>query len=244
MEVRSNPHPNKFILFCNPRTGSSLFGSLLSTHPKIYWAKERFKAGFWKGYKKWLWPIARYFPALFLEIFAARHNPLIYGCKLLPYQVVDVGSALRQLHARGWLILYLRRQNMFQLTLSYLVSTEQKHWRTYQDSARPSTKQLTINPAIFLAELERQTHFLNLQNTIARTFPHLDFVYENDLVDAARWPETAGKVFDALGLERLIPTTSIVKTWEKPYPEFVLNYCELVQAVRSSPLAQYASAED
>lgn len=234
-------YPAKFVVICHGRTGSSLFGSLLSSHPAVGWAGEEFNAfRSWRGPKYLLQILVWYYPQLYLETLARRYAQPVFGCKLERYYLRNLTKTVANLHRRNWLLIHLQRQNVFQEAISKEVARQTglfKRYITSDPHVEQVTPQIRIEPAALLGILKRRTQLMAEERQAVEKLPHLQVVYESDLRDPARWETTAGRVFDALGLERVPVKTEIVQTWRQPYSEIVLNYAELVEAVRSSPYA-------
>jgi hypothetical protein len=235
-------YPDKFILLCHARTGSALFGSLLASHPAIYWAGEDFKRDQrWQGLKGILHPLVWRYPVYYLDYQARRYGRPVYGCKLAPSYVQNITATIAHLHRRGWLIVHLWRRNKFQEALSVLVARRTGRYQrrvALQEATAPLlAPTLEIEPGQLLDRIGRLIQRTEREQRALVNVPHLEVVYDDDLADSAGWDDAAGRVFDALGLARHSVTTRIQKTWDRPYSDIVVNYAELVQAVRESRYA-------
>lgn len=235
-------YPTRFIMFCHARTGSTLLGSLLASHPAIGYDGEAFKLyRQWRGIKALASPVVKRYPLLRLTWMAQRSARPVYGCKLAYYYVHNIRRTIAQAHEQGWLIVHAQRRNTFQEAISLIVARETTRYTRVGDKTPkgPDDPYLTIAPADLLARIRNIVHLNALEHAVLTNIPHVDVVYEDDLADPAGWDATAGRVFDALGLERMPTQTTVNKTWDRPYSDIVVNYAELVEAVRVSDYARF-----
>lgn len=238
----------RFVVICHERTGSMLLGSLLAAHPQIDWGDEYFKAlrrrarrdfrhllAYWAAY--WL-------PVPYLNRQARRADAPVYGCKLMPHYAAAVERTVPALHRQGWRVVWLQRRDVFTGALSHIVAAAGKHWVTRPGQASPAAPTLRIEPAELLAEIQARLLLDEREQRAVAGLPHLKLVYEGDLADAACWPVTMVRVFDYLGLPAISLQHTVSRTWDRPYQEIVVNYADLVAAVRDSDLASVLSFSD
>ncbi|MEO0869365.1 MAG: hypothetical protein AAFY17_13165, partial [Cyanobacteria bacterium J06642_11] len=99
---KPSPTSQKFIIFGRGRSGSTALVSLLDCLPAIQCDGEILSESV-------LWP------GSYIKAHVARANKLIYGCKILSYQLRDLHNIgqesdfLYQLTQSGFQILYLKR---------------------------------------------------------------------------------------------------------------------------------------
>lgn len=230
-------YPTRFILLCHGRTGSSLLGSLLASHPAIAWGDEEFNTYLkWRGIKAVPRRVVSRYPLLRLNWMALCGKRHVFGCKMAPYYVRNIGQTVLQLHRRGWLIIYLRRRNTFREAVSRIVAQETRRYH-YADEHAIQTQTgpwLTIAPESFVDMLNSRTALALREAQILTGLPHIPVCYEDDLVDPANWAATTGRVFAALGLPPAPLHTDVRRTWDRPYAEIIVNYAELVEAARAA----------
>ncbi len=232
--------PTRFIVLCHARTGSMLLGSLLAAHPQIAWVGEYFKPirrRARSGLRGQLtYTLAYQYPWIYLNWRAVRSRRQAFGCKLMPHYVADVDLTVAQLQRNGWRIIYLRRRNVFQSTLSECVASALRHWVT-TDATVPTAPTLHVEPTVFLTKLHNRLQLEELEQRRMADVPYLEITYEDDLADPGRWSATTDRIFASLGLPSVPVQPAVRQTWDRPYQEIVTNYAELVEAVRSSELA-------
>ncbi len=238
MHLNNPSPPNRFVLLCHARTGSTLCGTLLAIHPSIYWAGERFKRT-WRRYKvshieKWVKPLSRYY----LDYQAWRCSKPVYGCKLAPGYVRNITQTIPDLARHGWLIVHLQRRDRFSGAISLAVAQQTGIFnRAGKDSANESISQIRISPEKFLSIL---SYWINLEQRERQALidvPHLQVYYEDDLADPTTWNAAAERIFSALGLEPVPVHSRVKKLWNQPYSRIITNYQELVDAVLHSDYA-------
>ncbi|NLE46353.1 MAG: hypothetical protein GX620_16665 [Chloroflexi bacterium] len=205
MNTMSVTHPTKFIVLCHARTGSGLLGSLLSNHHSIHWANEEFKYfRQWHGPRRLLRPIIWRYPRTYLNYLAHHSERPVFGCKIAPYYMLDIGSTVVDLHRHGWLIVALRRRNSLQEAISLLVARHTgQYGRPAPQTAAAVTPTVEIALMELLAQIRSCIRLAEREQQAVAHVPHLPMVYERELQNPARWHDAAGRVFDALGLERV-----------------------------------------
>jgi LPS sulfotransferase NodH len=226
-----------FVLYAQPRTGSTLLGSLLDSHPRIAWGKEPLHPRRWRSpRRKVVYPMVLRHQQWYLLAKAFRVRPQVYGCKL-PWCRFDLLlRAAGQMNARGWKAIYLTRRDVFTQILSLLVARQSNRWQRRQNQEFEPPK-VFIPVEDMLAEVQLWMTQRKEMERKLEDIPHLELVYEDDLADPASWHETANRVFQFLGLPPAPVSTKFEKVWKQPYSEIVVNYTDLVAAVEES---QYA----
>lgn len=235
-------YPTRFILMCHGRVGSTLLGSLLASHPAIAWGDEKFSTYLdWRGIKAVARRVVVRYPLLRLDWLALCGRRPVFGCKMAPYYVRNIGQTVTQLHKRGWLIIYLRRRNTFCEAVSRIVTLETKRYHYADDRVTQAQTGpwLTIDPGAFVDMLFSRTALALHEVQILTDLPHLAVCYEDDLVDPASWAATAGRIFTALGLPPAPLHTDVRRTWDRPYAEIIVNYAELVEAARAAGYSHF-----
>ena len=228
-------HPTRFILLCQARTGSTLFGSLLGHHPAICYVGESFKQyRKWRGVKILLRPLISRYPLLRLNWLARQADRPVFGCKLVPHYVRDIQRTIRLAHEHSWLIIHLTRRSAFKTALSLVVSRKTRRHNTGSDNGQPPAPLLTCNPDALTNAIRRVEFLKARQQAALMNIPHLSVSYEDDLANPACWEEATGRIFDQLGLARLPAQTAVDRPWNRPYAEMISNYADLLAHARSN----------
>jgi LPS sulfotransferase NodH len=136
--------------------------------------------------------------------------------------------------APSGLIQSVRRRDLVAQTISGEVARQTRRWHRHSGNTVAPTF-ITIDPNEFSADLQKRlTRSAQIEQLLA-DIPHLDITYEDDLADPADWEPLSVRLLDYLGTPVLPLTTRMVKTWEQPYSEMILNYAELMAAAQRLP---------
>jgi hypothetical protein len=230
LPLGGRPDPRKFVLFAQGRTGSTLLGELLGSHPQVVFADEILRA---RVLSTRVWVEGR----------RRRHPGKVFGFHVKIYQLDDVQGVrnparwLRGMHRHGWRVLALRRRNLLRHVLSNMTitATGTVHDRS---GAAPRTR-LTVDPAEVLYWIGQREKVGAAETSALAGVPHLGLTYEDDLLDPARWDDTAGRVFAHLGLEPTQVSTSLRQRNPGPLADLVANYDDLAAALAGTPYASY-----
>ncbi len=240
--IKSQSYLTRFIVVCHARTGSTLFGSLLNSHPAIAWGGEEFNRHRKQhGAGRLIYHWGRRYPIPRLNWLAWRQRGKIYGCKLAPEYVRDLRGMILQLDRQGWLIIHLRRKNKFQEALSRLLAHDTQRYQHFADQPRvgPSVPSVTVKPVRLVRRLRAVEETDRIEAQALADTPHLQICYEDDLLNSANWEATMGHVFAALGLAPVPLQSNVKKTWDRPYSELITNYAELVETARTAGYSRF-----
>ena len=233
--------PTRFILLCHARTGSTLLGSLLASHPQISGAGEYYKVlkrrvqdGL---HRQLVFRLARRYPPLYLDWRAFRCGRPVFGCKFTPPYAADFERSITALHRRGWRIVHLQRRDVVTSTLSGMVASMNKRWSTSVGETPPTPSLMRLDPLAFLNAVRHRLALNDQEERSLAGLPRLKVVYEDDLADADCWPATTERVFAYLDLSPVPARSAVQKTWSRPYSEIIENYAELIEVVGNSDLA-------
>jgi len=214
---------NKFFIYTQGRTGSTLLVYLLNSHPLIHCDREIFA-------------LRTIFTEPFLKAKASLYNNLAYGCKILDVQLQrQIGSEamhdlLISLHKQGWKIIFLTRKNVLRHALSdLLVKTRgigELHNYLQKDAPIDLEK-------IYIDINKLHDVMINIQETNARDeevlnrIPHFKIVYEDDLLRSELHQKTMDRIFEYLGLNSSPVKTDLVRLTSDNLSDFVANFEEL-----------------
>lgn len=225
---------NKFFIYSQARTGSTLLVYLLNSHPLIHCDREIFT-----------------FRTLFTESFIKARRMLysgrIYGCKIiesqLQRQVTQNGMAqfMRKMHAQEWKIIYLSRKNVLRHALSKLLVTHR---------GKEKRHQFAKNAPFHLEKIDIDINKLHsvmsgIQETNARDeevlngIPHLKIAYEDDLLRSDLHQKTSDRIFEYLGLNSSPVKTDLVRITSDNLSDFVANYEELKTFIHKTPYTKF-----
>ncbi len=239
----NNPQKIRFFVLSDPRTGSSLLGSLLASHPDICWGSHELKAAYWDRQRSpFLRKISRIYPVPFLAYRARQTNQPVYGLKLMYHHLHSPRRIVPHLSWLGWRIISLERRDLFSRILSLFVSRQTGIWG-HKKAQHATVGPLEIPVDAFLRQMETSHRAQQEHLRMLAGLPHLHLIYEDHLADAGQWQTTCRLAFKFFGLPEVLVHSDMEKTWHQPYSELVANYDELVMATQNSPLAPFAPCQ-
>lgn len=231
-----------FVIFGMGRTGSSLLVSLLNSHPQIHCEGELFRLGHWR---RPLHPLARLWqrhpmPYLVYRQVYTRFivRKCVYGFKLHTKlngnQLADTPGFLRSVDHKGWKIIHLERESLFDQVISGMVAGQTQRYFGHNRGPEPSV-QVTIPTDTFRARMEQTLKTSESNRQTLASIPHLVVTYEEDLARDISWQATVARICGFLDL----PSTTHIesratKPWSRPYSELITNYAELVETARQN----------
>lgn len=229
----------RFVIVASGRSGSTLLVDLLRSHSDIWCDDELLDTSAWPGIKRPLLWLVRQHPYPYLEFKTRQAGKPVYGFKLKTGgQVPHLADTLKKLHHAGWQMIYLRRADALAQTFSWSVAQASGRWHRRANQTRPPHElPITLDSHRFLQNL---SECLRDNRSLAETMPglpHLAVHYEQDLQNSASWPALSARLCNFLGLELSLLSSTLTKTWQRPYAEIVSNYAEIMAAVAASPLA-------
>lgn len=224
--------PAKFILFAQGRTGSTLLGDLLRSHPDVYFGDEILSNKV--GSPRWT-----------AERMRWRHARHAVGFHVKIYQltddqgIADPGAWLRRMHAGGWRVITLRRENLLRHVLSNMTAQAANR---YEERAG-STDRVRIRPHVDPSDL---MHWMGVRADVgAREVAALDGIerleltYESDLAEPESWRATMQRVFAYLDLPAAEVATNLLRQNPGQLDELIANYDEVAAAITGTDYAQY-----
>lgn len=222
----------KFVVFAQGRTGSTLLGDLLRSHPQIYFGDE-------------LLASAVRSPRLTAARTRWRHARHAVGFHVKIYQLSDVqgisdaGGWLRGMHRHGWRVIALRRENLLRQVLSNMTA---KVTNRYEDRSGEG-EFVRVRPYVDPEEL---LHWIGVRAAVGADeaaalegVPHLSLSYERDLQDSAAWHPTMERVFAHLDLDSVPVATNLRRQNDGKLATLIANYQEVVDAVGGTEYARY-----
>lgn len=224
-----------FIVFAQGRTGGTLLTELLDCHPKIHCAGEVLSIG-----KTRIPLLAPYHYTL----GAACHSgATVYGYRVKVYQLSrhqrrNPRRFLRQAHAEGWKIVYLRRKNLLRHALSNVVAEHLGQWN-YKKSEKLEREPVRVDADDLLTRIGRREKYLAAEAEALDGLPYLEIIYEDDLEPETAKQATCDRIFDFLGVGSSPVETSLKKINKGPLKEFIANYEEVKTRIADAGYHRY-----
>lgn len=213
----------RFVIYGQGRSGSSVLLDLIGSHPAVYCESEIFNRKVAARLLK---------PWDYLHARADLSPKPAYGCKMKIYQMTDDQGIedphrfLLDLHAGGWKIIHLVREDLFRKALS-LVVAETRGQFLDRRSGGTGVDSIAIDPVRLEAAMRERRRADEAELEALQGIPHFRVTYEGDLLDAASHQAVSDRVLDYLGLESAPVETRFVKTSHGHVSEYVSNYPEV-----------------
>lgn len=221
----------KFIIFGQSRIGSTLLGDLMNSHPSIFCDKEIWS----RRYVEKMW-----FPFYYTKGCSYKENKDVYGFNLKWNQVreqnVNPKHFFLRLHKKGWKIILLQRLNPLDQALSSLIAKKRRKWHDKSPNALTDLYfKLDGQEIIKLIKKIEATKKQEIE--ILRNIPHLKLTYEGHLLYPENHQNTLHEIFNYLGVSSVPVKTKFYKISPHNKKEYIENYDEIIQIIRSSEYA-------
>jgi LPS sulfotransferase NodH len=229
-----------FILFAQGRTGSTLLGSLLNSHPEIVFEDEILNID------------AHRRPFLFPYLYALGRKKMsgasCYGYHVKIYQLskdhrIDPKRYMHKARADGWKIIYLKRQNLLRHALSSIRAESTRTYFHYvQKKADPRNKgAMHVQPDDLIRRMEERETYLAQENDVLSGLKTYNVTYELDLITPERQQATCQGVFTYLGLDAgdVKVSTYLERINQGSLPDLISNYEEIVSYLYGTRFSRF-----
>lgn len=221
----------KFILLSRARTGSTLFMTLMNSHPQVRMEAEIFGRLYGSSNEEILRRAFR------------KEAPFIQakGFKLFYYHPLDAEPAQLQqllLQIPDLHIIHLRRRNILRTMVSQKIASQSSVWRKDNETQKLNTQNKQVEFSV--EELEkgfRQT--LNWEDSAREVFknkPFLELTYEDLAQDRV---SSMNRAFDFLGLRHHQVKTHLERQNPEPLDSLIRNFAELTTAFSNTQWESY-----
>ncbi|MEM9149823.1 MAG: hypothetical protein AAGB19_05155 [Cyanobacteria bacterium P01_F01_bin.3] len=224
----SRPHKPSFVIFDIGQSGCITLAKWFTSHKAISFQENILRQ-------------TVRFPRLSVYQRIRQSASDVYGFSLTVEQLrqvqrlADPNQFLQDLHRGGCRVIYLSRRDV----LRHAIATLRTHSVSCRfDDKEPSrSNKLTVDVSELLACLKYLDNQRIEADAIMHDIPHLDLVYEEDLMDPNTYPETAQKLSDFLAIPDIKPTGSGLKLVHQKLTNIVENYKEVLEGVENSDYA-------
>jgi LPS sulfotransferase NodH len=224
-----------FIIFGQGRSGSNLLVHLLQSHPQIQCDGEMLSRKRWRrGINQLTYGFLRQFPVPYIVWKASRSTQNVYGFKLFIHHIPAADRTIYAAHARDWQIVHIQRRNLFDQAVSKAVATVTMHWVGFDRLKEPDTVFVTIPPKQLLATIQGCVTNRQRILQVLKDVPHILVTYEEDLLDEDARNCICGTIFQAVGVEQRLVSTTRQRSWNRPYRELIVNYEELLDLMATA----------
>lgn len=231
----------RFIIYGQGRSGSSVLLDLIGSHPNVYCESEIFNRNV---AARLTWPMR------YLQARAALSPQPVYGCKMKIYQMTDDQAIedphqfLLDLHAEGWKVIHLVREDLFRKALSLVVAETRGQFLDRRQDSAGGVSSIRIDPARLVAAMRERRSADEAEQAALEGIPHVRVTYESDLLDAANHQATSDRVLAYLGLESAPVETRYVKTSRGRVSDYISNYTEMCEFLSQTEFASYLPATE
>jgi len=230
------PH-NRFVVFAQGRTGSTVLVDLMNSHPDIFMFGEIMQYNVIKNLRN---------PRKWAEGLATLSRQPVAGFKVKVYQLEktqrqDPGKVLNDLHEGGWKIIYLRRTNLLRHAISDLRSEKTGHFHSTPGGAAPRGTRLKIDVSWdeLVQHIEFREECLEKEHAALAGLPYLTIEYEQNLMGEDAQRDTMNRVYEFLGVPSHDASTGFKKVTSKNIGDDVANFDDLTARLEASGYAQY-----
>ena len=226
----------RFVIYGQGRSGSSVLLDLIGSHPDVYCESEIFNR---KVAARLLWPWS------YLHARADLSREAAYGCKMKIYQMTDDQGIedphqfMRDLHAGGWKIIHLVREDLFRKALSLVVAETRGQFLDRRQDSGGGVSSIRIDPTRLVEAMRERRSADEAEQAALEGIPHIRVTYEGDLLDAASHQPVSDRVLAYLGLESAPVETRYVKTSRSHVSDYVSNYEEVCEFLSQTEFASY-----
>lgn len=233
---------NKFLIYGQGRTGSTLLVNSLNSHPDIFCEREIFM----DKNLPFDHQVANYKRMMRGKSFIFR--PKVYGFKVKIYQLTiqekiqDPTEFLSYAHSTGWKVLFLYRENLFEHVLSNLVAENlrQYHFSVSEDKRKYKQLKLFIDTTELIDRMQFREGCRQDEERSLADIPHFRVQYE-ELAHSTQ--SVCSNIFEYLGVCDHLSSTVIQKTNTKKYSELISNFNEVTEVLLENNYDHYLSKE-
>ena len=225
----------RVVIFAQGRTGSTLLESLLCStghfrpHGELLdtlKGEVLFPIKFLNGLSKWKPKNNFIFHVKITQLIKDRKHP------------VDPTLFLETLSKDGWKIIYLRRRNKVQHTLSVYFARNRhpryllNAWHKFDD--KPEELNIFVDCPKFKRTTEKLINHDAHEQKVLANIEHHEVIYEDDLEKPESHQKTVDRILEYLSLEQRQASTKHRKVNNQSPKELVSNYEEFVECLSKS----------
>lgn len=208
----------RFVIFAQGRTGSTLLTSSLDSHPAIRCADE-------------ILDRPRGDPKAYVENRARICGHSAFGFHVKCYQlsrihgIDDWRTFLSGLSDDGWKIVYLWRENVVRHVVSGFFAQEGGRYHYRGTERRP--KRIRIDPVRFSNWIDQRVELLERERRALQGLSHYELCYERDLAEPTRREQALAELQRYLRIEPAPLSSPLKRSVDRPLPELIENLDEL-----------------
>ena len=237
-----NPE-QKFIIFGQGRTGSTLLLQLVNCSENVYCDGEIYSTEF--PFRIWRKGLAK---KLYLKIRSKAYRAKIYGCRIKIYDLyrhqsmsTDESIAfINTLAKDGWKIIHLTRTNKFRQCLSSLVAEERNVYH-FRDKRTATRQKVTIKTEEIHERIKLLHIFDQQEHDSLKDISFLSVNYEEDLENQNNHQATLNKICAFLNIPEVETKIQLTRTSAKTLESYIENHEAVKSVLMSENLQHYHS---
>ncbi|MGD1906791.1 MAG: hypothetical protein ACFB0C_12450 [Leptolyngbyaceae cyanobacterium] len=242
---KRKPLKSKFVLVCDYRSGSTLLANLLNQHPEIYCDDEIFIPFVESKLERVVWPYG------YLQGRIINAPKSIYGFDCKVSQIGKMGvnpqntttQFFENLYRNNWKFIYLKRVNIVRQSLSNYIANARNQWHD-----RPSEilerRKVTVDINSFQKEIKSRQKISILSEQLMFKIPHLQVVYEDDLLSSDCHENTIKRICGYLNAPVFYHETDMRRVSTNRLSNDIDNFKEVIYFLRSSPYSHHIDFDD
>jgi hypothetical protein len=137
------------------------------------------------------------------------------------------------MHARGWLIVALRRDNLLRHVLSNMVA-ERRGSFVYRGTTPPPVSAFAVEPEHLIRWMRIRQQVGEQEEAALAGLPHVRLGYEHDLLDTSRHQATLDVLCEQLGLPPAEARTDVRRTVAGSIDDVISNLPAVAAALRGT----------
>ncbi len=238
-----NPE-QKFIIFGQGRTGSTLLLQLVNCSENVYCDGEIYSTEF--PFRIWRKGLAK---KVYLKVRSKAFGVKIYGCRIKIYDLyrhqcmsTDESIAfINTLAKDGWKIIHLTRTNKFRQCLSSLVAEERNVYH-FKDKSTKTKQKVTIKTEEIPERIKLLRIFDKQEHDSLKDVSFLSVNDEKDLENQINHQATLNKICAFLNITEVETKIQLTRTSTSTLENYIENH-EAVKSVLISENLQHYHGE-
>ncbi len=231
---RSKKVTHKVILLSSGRSGSNLFTSLVNSHPDIFFDNERFHL---KSAGRIL------FPDLYLNLLPRQtrcRGKKVYGIGLMTTQLLtyykepELKQIFEEWNSQGWKIIYLRRENIFDSSISYRRGQIDQEWLQSKSGNDP----VRLEPKEVIDSMTYRLMMHKVDDNLLSNIDFFEVFYERDL-KGGDWQGLMDRVFKFLEVDSVPVKSNLKKKTTAPLSKTISNFTEIENELKKAGFINY-----
>jgi len=229
----------KFIIFGQGRTGSTLLVNLINCAENVYCDGEIFGTEY---------PFNIWHKRLYMKLRTKAFKQKTYGCRIKIYELykhqgmsIDESIAfINTLAKDGWKIIHLTRTNKFRQCLSSLVAEERNVYH-FTDNSAKTKKKVTVK-AEEIPDRIKWLHIFDQQEQDAlKDISYLSVNYEEDLENQNHHQATLDRICTFLNIDKAKSNIELKRTSSSILEDYIENHDVVKSVLVSKNLEHYLS---